>query len=592
MNTSPSTPHAKPVAAPSAKALGERPAQGLLPAAQSLRSTGHLIDYAAVPAFIRVLSHGDNPPIALFKAKQHHLVALEQAEKKFVVLCLKNENGGTAWFHLIEQGKRLGLKFAGSFTCESDVLHMVLQENVFEKEAVQAYKEREEERQSVTRMMTDSAPIEWLRTTIRRCMTLGASDVHFEVRGDHTMLRVRRDGIMRKVGHYPTRIVVNGLSAAYTVLAEEGSRSEVAFNAGAVQSAMVPLEWPEQKILMRYQSHPTVVGFDAAMRILRVGGPSEVKIPELEYLGYTAWQIERIKEAIGSSWGGVFVAGITGSGKTTTLSSLLNRLAAQSQRKIIAIEDPVEYQVPGVTHLSVRRQMRDSTANPFQEAMLAFLRMDPDVGMFGEIRDHLSGQMAHAAIQTGHKLLTTVHATSALGIVARLTSQHIGLLREDVCSPEFLSLLMYQVLIPKNCNHCKVPADQVMSPAELAAYEQHFQMDPKSFRCASDTGCPHCQVEGLDRGDQTHVGVSGVKVCAEVMPITNDLLRLLRDKDDIRARDEWLAQRTTPFDSDDMLGKEAWGHALYEVSQGVLDPFHFERNFGPPGLLALSRNLK
>jgi type II secretory ATPase GspE/PulE/Tfp pilus assembly ATPase PilB-like protein len=151
---------------------------------------------------------------------------------------------------------------------------------------------------------------------------------------------------------------------------------------------------------------------------------------------------------------------------------------------------------------------------------------------------------------------------------------------------------MYQVLIPKNCNHCKVPADQVMSPAELAAYEQHFQMDPKSFRCASDTGCPHCQVEGLDRGDQTHVGVSGVKVCAEVMPITNDLLRLLRDKDDIRARDEWLAQRTTPFDSDDMLGKEAWGHALYEVSQGVLDPFHFERNFGPPGLLALSRNLK
>ena len=163
MNISPSTPHAKPPAVPAVKAPGERPAQGLQPAAQSLRSTGHLIDYAAVPAFIRVLSHGENPPIALFKAKQYQLVALEQADKKFVVLCLKNENGGTAWFHLIEQGKRLGLKFAGSFTCESDVLQMVLQENVFEKDAVQAYKEREEERQSVTRMMTDSAPIEWLR---------------------------------------------------------------------------------------------------------------------------------------------------------------------------------------------------------------------------------------------------------------------------------------------------------------------------------------------------------------------------------------------------------------------------------------------
>ncbi len=560
--------------------------------AQSLRTTGHLLDYAAVPPFMRVLSHGEDPPIALFKAKQHHLVAVELADQKFMVLCLKNETGGTAWFHLIEQGKRLGLKFAGSYTCEPDVLHMVLQENVFEKDAVQAHKQREEDRLNVSRMMTESAPIAWLRITIRRCISLGASDVHFEVRGEHTMLRVRRDGIMRKVGHYPSRIVTNALSAAYTVLAEEGSRSEVAFNAGAVQSAMVPLDWPDQKILMRYQSHPTVGGFDATMRILRVGGPNEVKIPELEYLGYTAWQIERIKEAIGSSWGGVFVAGITGSGKTTTLSSLLHRLAAQSQRKIIAIEDPVEYQVPGVTHLSVRRQTRDRNANPFEDAMLAFLRMDPDVGMFGEIRDHVSGQMAHAAIQTGHKLLTTVHATSALGIVARLTSQHIGLLREDVCSPEFLSLLMYQVLIPKNCIHCNVPADQVMGAVELAAYEHHFQLDPKQFRCASDTGCSHCQVPGLERGDQTHVGVNGVKVCAEVMPITNDLLRLLRVKDDIRARDEWLAQRSTTFDNEDMMGKEAWGHALYEVSQGVLDPFHFERNFGPPGLLALSRNLK
>jgi type II secretory ATPase GspE/PulE/Tfp pilus assembly ATPase PilB-like protein len=212
--------------------------------------------------------------------------------------------------------------------------------------------------------------------------------------------------------------------------------------------------------------------------------------------------------------------------------------------------------------------------------------------MFGEIRDRMSGQMAHAAIQTGHKLLTTVHATSALGIISRLTSQHIGLLREDVCSAEFLSLLVYQVLMPQNCKHCNVPAISSLPVATLVEYEKYFELDVATMRCASDTGCAHCQVEGLDRGEQTHVGVNGVKVCAEVMPITNDLLRLLRVKDDIRARDEWLALRNTPFDNEDMVGKEAWGHALYEVSQGVLDPFHFERNFGPPGLLALSRNLK
>lgn len=559
---------------------------------RSLRNSGHINDYMMVPEFIRVLSHGDSPQLQLFKPKQNAMAALEITDNRFVVLALEGEQGGTAWFHLIEQGKRLGLKFAGAHTCSAEILSTLLQENVYEKEAVATNKRREEERQIQARLVSESAPIDWLRTTVGRCMEMGATDMHFEVRGDYTLLRVRRDGLVRKVTHYPSRVTLAGLSAGYTILAEEGSRSEVAFNALAAQSAMIPLEVDGNKVQLRYQSHPAVGGFDAIVRILRVGNVQAVKLPQLEQLGYTPWQQDRIKEASASAWGGIFIAGITGSGKTTTLSSLLNRLAATGQRKIISIEDPVEYQIPGVTHLSVRRQMADTGKNPFESAMLAFLRMDPDVGMFGEIRDKLSAQMAQAAIQTGHKLLTTVHATSALGIVARLTSQQIGLLRDDVCSPDFLSLLMYQTLVPRNCPQCQVPAEQVLDADTLRAYEKHFQLDTAAMRSASDQGCPHCQVQGLDASEGRHIGVKGVKVCAEVIPVTHDLLHHLRRKDDMGAREHWLSLRHSPYDSEEALGKEAWGHALYEVSRGVLDPYHFELSFGPPSLLVQSRGLQ
>lgn len=557
----------------------------------SLRNSGHIDDYMHLPVFAKVLSHGESPALELMPSKQKSMVALATPDSRFIVLSVQGENGSTAWFHLIEQGRRLGMGFAGAYTCNFEILQTLLQEHVYEKDAIKVSKQKDDERQVLLNMVADSTPLEWLNTTVARCVQLQATDIHFEVQNEYARLRVRRDGIMRKVTHFPSRVVNNGLSAGYTILAEEGSRSDVAFNALSAQSAMIPLEVNGQKIQLRYQSHPTVGGYDAIMRVLRVGDAEKARLPQLEKLGYTNWQLDRIREATSSAWGGVFVAGITGSGKTTTLSALLSGLASDGQRKIISIEDPVEYQVPGVNHFSIRRKSHGSNTNPFEEAMLAFLRMDPDVGMFGEIRDQISGHMAHAAIQTGHKLLTTVHATSALGIIARLTSQHIGLLREDVCTPDFLSILIYQTLVPKNCLHCSVPAVSVLSAQSLMAYEKYFKLDVSKFRSASDAGCPQCQIAGLETSGNVHSGVSGVKVCAEVIPVTTELMHLMRKHEDIQARESWLAMRQAAFDHEDMLGKEAWGHALYEVSRGVLDPYHFERTFGSPGILATSRNI-
>ena len=552
----------------------------------------HIDDFLRVPAFQHVLSHGSKAPLALPPAVHNTMIALGVESQYFFVLCLEQEFRSDNWFNLIEQGKRMNMVFTGAYTCSSDVLQTLLQEHVQGKDATQAQKALEHERETISKIIQDSVPLGWLNGIVAHCLQLGSSDIHFEVRGDVTLLRVRRDGLMRLVKHLPSRMVISGLSAGYTVLSQEGSSSEVAFNAGLPQSAMIPMEVHGEKLQLRYQSHPSVSGFDVTVRILRTGKVSHADLPKIENLGYTAWQIEQLRETTQSAWGGVFIAGITGSGKTTTLSALLSMLASQGQRKIISIEDPVEYIVPGVSHFSIQRQAKGSTHNPFEAAMMAFLRMDPDVGMFGEIRDRLSAQMAHSAIQTGHKLLTTVHATSALGIVARLTSQNIGLLREDVCNAEFLSMLAYQVLMPLNCPHCKVRAISVMPVEKLVEYEKYFALDVADLRCASDAGCSHCQVPGLEATHNSHAGVRGVKVCAEVLALDNTMLNLLHQGDDLGARNHWLGLRQSGFDQEDMMGKEAWGHALYDMSQGRIDPFHFERTFGSPAVIARTRQLK
>ncbi len=557
-----------------------------------LRSLGEITDYKDVPPFVRVASHGRAPMIQLFECRPNHLVVLQMQKDHFVLLSTRLEYGGAAWFDAIEQGRRLKWQFQGAYLCSEDILITLLQEHVLQTETLKLRERQQQDRDVFSKLVTDSIPLEWLRQTVSRVVEMQASDMHMEVREEMAQLRIRLDGVMRKVGHFPSRQVVQGLAAGYTLLAQEGSRTEVAFNALVPQSALIALDLPHEQVLLRYQSHPATGGFDVVLRILRVDQSSEDRLPQLERLGYTSQQQQTLLEASSSAWGGVFIAGITGSGKTTTLSSLLRHLALGRRRKIIAIEDPVEYNIPGVTHLSIQRQSQKQMHNPFEMAMLAFLRMDPDVGMFGEVRDRFSGSMAHTAIQTGHKLLTTVHATSALSIISRLTSEQIGLRREDVCDPDFLSLLVYQSLVPINCPHCSVAAEKVHPTKVLRTYESIFQIDTAKIRAASHQGCLHCRVEGLQLAEEGHLGIRGMKVTAEVVSVDTELLQLLRDHQDMKARAYWTSKRKARFDQSDMTGKEAWGHALYEVSQGRLDPFHFERCFGLPIVLARSRSME
>jgi general secretion pathway protein E len=552
-------------------------------------SLGHIKRYSEVPAFERVLTHGYEPEVNLREEKRKSMMAVKSYTNKFYVINLGREQGTPFWFYLIEQVKRVGYEFAGYYTCEADVFGTLLQRYSGDQDSEEKRKQQESNQAVINSVVGESEQINWFRQLVALCMDLGATDLHVESRGPVAIIRIRRDGVMRQIREYPADICTAALAACYTLLAEERSRSEVAFNVNSVQSAMIPMVVGERTVSLRYQSHPAVSGFDAVIRILKTDSHSSQTPPTLEKLGYTDDQVEALLKALASANGGIFIAGITGSGKTTTLSAMLSRLAREGTRKIISIEDPVEYIVPGVSHLSIQRSMwggqGTATDNPFSASMMAFLRMDPDIGMFGEIRDSVSAQMAYTAIQTGHKLLTTVHATSALGIVSRLTSPQIGLLRSDICVPDFFSALVYQALVPTNCPHCKVPSTQVFSAEHLMLYEQLFEVDPATMYSASEHGCPECCPPDMKQNAGGHNGIKGVKVSAEVIAPDVGLLDLIRHSEDIKAHDFWRRQQSHRFDQPQMRGKPSWAHTLYDVTCGLVDPYYFEHTYGHPSQL-------
>lgn len=541
------------------------------------KNLGHLENRVDVPLVTSTLTHGPKPIIVIPPESQKKILAARVELSRFYVFNLQGDQASPIWFHVIAQGIRAGLTFAGYYTVSRSVIdHLIF---ITTDSAKNKSKKQESRNNEVFKeIISESIQIDWFKNIVAQCVALNATDIHIEARGDHATIRVRRDGIMRTIDRYLTDQVTQALSSAFNLLAEERSRSEAAYNVYQAQSALIPIDLDDKSIALRYQSHPSVGGFDAIFRILETGTSSRPP-PKLSQLGYTEDQIVVLNQALSTANGGVFVAGVTGSGKTTTLNAMLTSLAANSTRKIISIEDPVEYQIPGVSQLSIQRT-NDPNINSFSPAMMAFLRMDPDVGMFGEIRDSVSGKMAYTAIQTGHKLLTTVHATSALGIISRLCASQIGLPREDICTGEFISALVYQGLVPTNCPQCKVPASSVMSSESLQIYVTLFNVNTDGFYCASENGCPNCCPPNLKLREDGHNGIKGMKVSAEIIRPDPELYDLLRRNDAIKGRQYWRRLQTSSYMDPSMKGKPAWAHTLFDVTQGVVDPYYFQHQYG------------
>jgi len=282
----------------------------------------------------------------------------------------------------------------------------------------------------------DDAPIiRMLNALLTQAARDGASDIHIEPYERHSSVRFRVDGTLREVVQ-PNRALHAALISRLKIMADLDISEK-----RLPQDGRISLRLGTRAIDVRVSTLPSAHGERAVLRLL---DKTSEKI-SLEAVGMQGEVLARFEQLIAQPHGIILVTGPTGSGKTTTLYAALSRLDA-SQSNIMTVEDPIEYELPGIGQTQVNAKI-DLT---FAKALRAILRQDPDVIMIGEIRDFETAQIAIQASLTGHLVLATLHTNDAASAVTRLTDMGV---EPFLLSSSLLGVLA-QRLVRKLCTHC------------------------------------------------------------------------------------------------------------------------------------------
>lgn len=410
-----------------------------------------------------------------------------------------------------------------------------------------------------------------------KAIELKATDIHFEISsGEMSNVKLRIYGRLHAWKTFPTELLRGALAASYSKRTKAGTNSAGALSFERAMNTMTEQVVNGKTYNGRFNGYPLVNGYDVVMRLLESDPKST--IPSVDVLGYSQSHIEeQILPAIRRNAGMIAIAGSTGSGKSTALRSFIFSIPDRDSLKIYGVEDPVEYLNPFMRQISVQRNSDDEDAvvkMKFLSALRSVLRMDPDVLMLGEVRDKDSASLASEFNRTGHRVFTTVHGDGCVDVLARLTSEEIGIHPSTLAAKKYLSAVMYQKLMPLLCPHCKVPAKNLISQAKQDLLKTKFGVDISTMYCSSEVGCPHCRLEGIESG-----GTKGLTVVAEILVPNEEILELIRQKDWLGVERAWRSQRTAPFDDPNMTGKTAFEHALYKVCAGLVDLQDLEADF-------------
>lgn len=271
---------------------------------------------------------------------------------------------------------------------------------------------------------------------VQQAHQLNASDIHLETGKDADRIRFRIDGVLHPIAqldHQRTHMLISAIASAGNV-----STSSADAQQGHIAQKVHMLTGDDVDVNLRVETVPAINGMDVVMRLFNF----DASMFTLDRLGLSQKERTVLEDIIKKPTGLVMVVGPTGSGKTTTLYSILNSLKSD-ERKIITIEDPVEYQFDGITQLSVTSQ--SSQESNFAERLRAVLRLDPDVVMVGEIRDLDTAKTALQASLTGHLVLATFHAGSAAAAITRL----MNVIGENPLFVSAIRLIMAQRLVRK-----------------------------------------------------------------------------------------------------------------------------------------------
>ncbi len=319
-------------------------------------------------------------------------------------------------------------------------------------------------------------------------IAIKASDIHIEAEQDRARLRLRLDGVLQDVMFFSHEIY-HLLNSRIKLLSGMKLTSVVA------QDGRFSIEEGAEEISIRSSMIPGAYGESIVMRIL---DPKSIQV-NLEEIGIEPFLFSVIEEEIKKPNGLILITGPTGSGKTTTLYAFLRKIYSP-EIKIITIEDPIEYHLPGIT----QTQVNEEKGYTFLEGLRSALRQDPDVVMVGEIRDAETAKIAIESALTGHMVFSTLHTNNAAGVIPRLIDLDVN----PKIMVSALSLSMAQRLVRKLCVVCKkekVPSEKeakIMKTVTDSIKEEgkslsNYHIDPNaSFKLYDAVGCEKCNMTG------------------------------------------------------------------------------------------------
>ncbi len=344
-----------------------------------------------------------------------------------------------------------------------------------EETIVQTIEDEEELDPTEAASLAEQGPIVQLVDKIlSSAVSEGASDIHVQPEPDEVRIRYRVDGVLHDSMTLPKRLHPP-IIARIKVMAEMDITEK-----RRPQDGRISLSIDGRPFDFRVSTLPGVNGEKAVLRIL---DKSSITLG-LENLGFSPETLEKFNELISRSWGIILVTGPTGSGKSTTLYSALHRLNTP-EKNIITVEDPVEYQVAGLTqaHVNVKAGLT------FAEVLRSMLRQDPDIIMVGEIRDRETAVIATEAALTGHLVLSTLHTNTAPGAIARLVEMKI----EPFLLASSIIGVQAQRLVRRICPKCKEP----FTPPEKSLRRLNFPEDElANAQFMRGAGCEYCRGTG------------------------------------------------------------------------------------------------
>ncbi len=333
----------------------------------------------------------------------------------------------------------------------------------------------EEDAERLKDLASEAPVIRLVNQIIARAVETQASDIHIEPFEDRLRVRYRYDGVLHEAESPPGR-----LQAAITSRIKIMSRLDIA-ERRLPQDGRLKLAVRGAEVDFRVSTVPSLYGEKVVLRVL---DRSAVEF-DFAKLGMPRGAVDRLMQSFDLPNGIVLVTGPTGSGKTTTLYTGLLGLNS-IVRNIVTVEDPIEYQLGGITQIQVKPQIDLNFAN----LLRSILRQDPDVIMVGEIRDIETAQIAVQASLTGHLVLSTVHTNSAAATITRL--RDMGL--EDYLITAVLRGVLAQRLVRRLCTHCKRPSEALPEMIERFGLEARAKEHP--IRLWHPVGCAQCRQTG------------------------------------------------------------------------------------------------